>query len=478
MPIHPNDLVSLIDRLPDSAVYVFDRDYRYTLASGEEIHRKGLSGKAITGQTLWEVFSEADACLLEPYYRAAIAGQSVQFEHPLGETWYHHSFFPLTSPEDGQIVGGMKLARNITKHKRADQARQQQLEIIFEQAYELMAILSPAGRLQNANLSLRELLGLQLDACRQQNLWQLPGWKDDPAVAQRLRSAVMMAADGQEVRYEETIKAASGRNLILDLSLKPALSLENEVLALIVEGRDITSLKRAQQLAEKTSQMLTHHNQQLENFAHITSHNLRSPATNIQMLLNLFEQADNPEDRAYALSKLQQSSRRLLETLDVLADNLSIRMDTGIEKSELLFAEVLEHTRDLLTAQILLADADIIADFSLAPLIDYPPSYLESIFLNLLSNALKYRAPGRRPLIRLHSWYERGHVHLRVSDNGLGINLNRHSDKIFGLYKTFHRNPDARGVGLFLTKSQIEALGGQISVKSEPDSGTTFHLVF
>jgi signal transduction histidine kinase len=103
---------------------------------------------------------------------------------------------------------------------------------------------------------------------------------------------------------------------------------------------------------------------------------------------------------------------------------------------------------------------------------------LDSILINLLSNAIKYRYPERRPLIRLHTWLENHRVNLRISDNGLGINLKRHQDKIFGLYKTFHRNSEARGVGLFMIKSQIEALGGAISVKSQPNQGTTFHIIF
>lgn len=367
---------------------------------------------------------------------------------------------------------------DIHSRKRLEQERVLQFDVIFDQAYELMAILSPQGRLQKANRAWLSLLGSTAEDLQDQFFWHLPCWSGQAETTARLRSAVHLAGERQDVRYEETVHSAEGRALQVELSLKPVFGPQQELICLIVEGRDITPLKQAQQLAEKTSHLLLHHNRQLENFAHITSHNLRAPATNIHMLLNYYDSAQNAEERDYALSKLHASSRRLLETLDILSDNLAIRMDPHIPRQQLSFQAVLERTLERLALQIQTSQAEIIADFSLCPSVEYPPSYLDSILLNLLSNALQYRHPDRPPLIRLHTWQEHQRVNLRVSDNGLGINLERHRDKVFGLYKTFHRHPQARGVGLFLIKSQIEALGGRIQLKSQPEQGSTFHIVF
>ena len=103
---------------------------------------------------------------------------------------------------------------------------------------------------------------------------------------------------------------------------------------------------------------------------------------------------------------------------------------------------------------------------------------MESIFLNLLSNALKFYSPERIPEIHFETKLEDGLISLYVSDNGLGINLERHKDKVFGLHKTFHRLPDSKGVGLYMTKSQVEAMGGSVSVESEVDKGSTFKITF
>ena len=103
---------------------------------------------------------------------------------------------------------------------------------------------------------------------------------------------------------------------------------------------------------------------------------------------------------------------------------------------------------------------------------------MESIIQNLLTNALKYRSLKRKPHIVVSTRREGPSTVLRVSDNGLGIDMERFGDKLFGLHKTFHEHKDARGVGLFLIKTQIEALGGSIKAESEVDKGTTFIITF
>ncbi|MEZ0370634.1 MAG: PAS domain-containing protein [Candidatus Sericytochromatia bacterium] len=588
----------IMEHLPDSTVFVFDKDCRYVLAGGD------TEGAAIAGRTLWEVFPEAEAQLLTPYYQSALAGQMGRLEQRQGESCAQHNFAPVPDTS-GSLAAGMHVIhqqqpggaeqalaetelryrlviagssagiwewnvesdrlwfsprffeligfgpseaphtrefwnsrvhpQDLTQAQTAFQAhletrlpyqheyrlklksgdyhwflvtaqahwdengkavrvtgsindiharklledeRELQFAVIFEQAYELMAILSPQGRIQNANRALLNLLGCSLEQIHEQFFWNLPCWKTSPEATTRLRSAIQLAGEHQDIRYEEIVEGPGRRPNVIDLSIKPVFSRRQDLLCLIVEGRDITPLKQAQQLAEKTSQMLLHHNRQLENFAHITSHNLRSPATNIHMLLSYYENAQNADEQAYALNKLHQSSQRLMETLDILSDNLAIRMDPSVPREELQFEAVLARHLEMLSAQIMETGTEVIADFSLCPSLEYPPSYLDSILTNLLSNAIKYRHPDRRPIIRLHSWLENQSVNLRISDNGLGINLERHKDKLFGLYKTFHRNPEARGVGLFLIKSQIEALGGRISVKSQPNQGTTFHIIF
>jgi signal transduction histidine kinase len=110
--------------------------------------------------------------------------------------------------------------------------------------------------------------------------------------------------------------------------------------------------------------------------------------------------------------------------------------------------------------------------------ITYISEYLESILLNLITNAIRYRQKGRKPVIFIQTYQENGSNFLEVSDNGMGIDLDQYGDKMFGMYKTFHRHPEAKGIGLFITKNQVEAMGGNISVTSTVNIGTTFKIKF
>jgi signal transduction histidine kinase len=122
------------------------------------------------------------------------------------------------------------------------------------------------------------------------------------------------------------------------------------------------------------------------------------------------------------------------------------------------------------------ANATIKFDFSLAKKCYCIPAYLDSIFYNLISNAIKYRAPDRDPIITLRSAIELGKMVLTIQDNGSGIDLEKQKNKIFNLYQRFHHNVEGKGMGLFLVKTQIEALHGNIEIESQPNKGTTFRI--
>ena len=99
--------------------------------------------------------------------------------------------------------------------------------------------------------------------------------------------------------------------------------------------------------------------------------------------------------------------------------------------------------------------------------------------MNLLTNSFKYAHPNREPIIKLRSYKTKeGKVQLEYSDNGLGMNMSKVKDRIFGLYQRFHENADSKGIGLYLIHSQIIALGGTIEVASEVNVGTMFTITF
>ncbi|HET9485944.1 MAG TPA: PAS domain S-box protein [Chryseosolibacter sp.] len=229
---------------------------------------------------------------------------------------------------------------------------------------------------------------------------------------------------------------------------------------------------------ESLTIQLQEQNRRLDEFAHIISHNLRAPLKNIQALIDLLNSKSEIADYKLIFDKLKNVSKNLGETMNELMDALKARSQPQVELTEIRFKELLDKVVQSLEGELIVAEASVTFDFNGAPVIYYSKPYLESIFQNLLTNAIKYRAPNRKPKIHLQSSMKDNHVELQVTDNGQGIDMERFGDKLFGLHKTFHEHQEARGVGLFLVKTQIEALGGTISVESEVDKGTTFTIRF
>jgi PAS domain S-box-containing protein len=254
----------------------------------------------------------------------------------------------------------------------------------------------------------------------------------------------------------------------------------------VTEFRNINDRKQAEEKIREQNdrllaiaQSLRRKNEQLEEFTQIVSHNLRSPVGNINSLVELMQASDKPEDATQIISLLKESGKSLLTTLNELNEVLQIKQNKNIEKQNLVVEEVFVKIRKMLISQINEVNAEVTHDFTSAPDIIYPNIYLESIFLNLLSNALKYISPERRPKIHFRTYIsEKKNIILEVQDNGLGINLEKHGHQIFKLRKTFHKHPESRGIGLFMIKNQIEIMGGEINVKSEESKGTTFIVNF
>ncbi len=248
---------------------------------------------------------------------------------------------------------------------------------------------------------------------------------------------------------------------------------------------DITSRKKSEEELinskrnlEAAAFELEEQNRQLDEFAHIISHNLRAPVNNIKALLNFINDGSRIEDYQLIFEKIRNVTYNISETMNELMETIKIKKNSEIERVEIRFKDILDKVIQSLEGELIESGATVTYNFNNAPKIYYSKPYMESILQNLISNAIKYRSNKRIPEIFISTDLIKTGIELRVQDNGLGIDLERFGKKLFGLHKTFHENSEARGVGLFLTKTQIEALGGTITAESEVDKGTTFVIHF
>ena len=261
-------------------------------------------------------------------------------------------------------------------------------------------------------------------------------------------------------------------------SKKNANELSNKLIAVNKELRSRTALISKQKLQlEEFNQHLENKNRQLSSFAHIASHNLRAPVSNLMVLKDFYKENTDLKDKAMLFSKVETVIDRLNETLNELIESLKIQGNKGITNDAVIFDTVFAKTLAILDIQILDSKAVVTANFCEAPTIEYPKLYMESILLNLLSNSIRYRAPDRIAQIHFRTEITNNEIVLIATDNGLGIDLKKYGHKLFGLNNTFHRHPDSKGVGLFMTRTQIEAVGGSVTVESEVDRGATFKII-
>jgi PAS domain S-box-containing protein len=274
------------------------------------------------------------------------------------------------------------------------------------------------------------------------------------------------------------IRTDSGKyRWVLSKGKTSSFNAENKPARVIGTLRDITQTKEKEIQLGNTVNIIGDQNNRLSNFAHIVSHNLRSHASNLKMLLDLFKNADE-EEREEMLEHLEGISDGLSITIGHLKELVEIQTEIKNVKEKLNLRHYLKNILTILHNEITKHGVTIEINIPLDVSVEYNSAYLESILLNFTTNAIKYSSSERKPVISYDFSIEDGKKVLAISDNGLGIDLKKHKNSLFGMYKTFHKNQNSRGIGLFITKNQVEAMGGKIEVTSEVNKGTTFKVYF
>jgi signal transduction histidine kinase len=233
---------------------------------------------------------------------------------------------------------------------------------------------------------------------------------------------------------------------------------------------------RTQEL-QNTNKELLDHNSQLEQFAFIAAHNLRAPLARILGLANIIQISSTTDEKSAALEKLLASTKDLDHVIRDLNTILDIRKHTS-NLTEVDLEQTFRRVLKMLEREVEETRANIVYHFNAAPTVYAVAPYVESMFFNLLSNALKYRNPEVQLIVRITSAVEGSYVLVSFHDNGLGIDLSKYGNQVFSLYKRFHLHVEGKGLGLYLIKTQITSLGGKVQVESQPFKGTTFRLFF
>ncbi|SKB66769.1 PAS domain-containing sensor histidine kinase [Maribacter arcticus] len=381
----------------------------------------------------------------------------------------------------GEVIEMIGTGQDVTEIKMAER----KFRGLLESAPDAMVIVNEKGKIQLINKQSEKLFGYTPEELFEKSVEVLIPEKLYPSHTSHRKNfshtpKAREMGSGKELYGVNKI----GKKIPIQISLSPLHTEEGLLVSAAI--RDITKQKlaeskliEAKENLEHIAQKLSKQNKQLADFTHITSHNLRAPVANLNSLMELYNMSESEPERIDLLDKFETVIQHLTLTLNTLIEALKTKItDTseGLENVDL--NDVLKSTNEILSGVILKSGAIVKGDFSNVSTITYNKVYMESIFLNLVGNAIKYKSEARAPEIFITSEVENGKIILKFKDNGLGIDLERHRHKLFGLNKVFHRHHDAKGVGLFLTKTQIEVMGGFISASSKVDVGTTFTINF
>lgn len=339
---------------------------------------------------------------------------------PWWKTWWARSLFILTLIGVATLTFSMRTRRILTANRELEDAVNQK-----------------TNELQKTNLALR---------------------KSEEQIIEKNKTLVTQS-DELAAQNEELLQSQEEVSAQRDLVEKQNENLELEV------------AKRTNELVE--------YNQQLEQFAFIAAHNLRAPVARILGLGQLLEMLENtPEKKDEIYPKLVNTTRELDGVVKDMNTILDFRKNSDSHLTLVDLGVVISKIRVMLEREITNAHAIITTDFAQIESIRTVKPYLESILYNLISNAIKYRDTERSPTIHVKTEIIENEICLSVADNGLGIDLIAFRDKLFTLYSRFHIHLEGKGLGLYLVKTQITALGGRIEIESEVNKGSTFRVYF
>ncbi len=234
-----------------------------------------------------------------------------------------------------------------------------------------------------------------------------------------------------------------------------------------------------QNLVEQRTRDLKHANEELEEFAYRTSHDLRSPIVSSVTLLSLADESINNGDTEAARSSISHAKKSLSKLEILISDILTLTRIGSANESDvyLTISEVIDDAISKLDHANGFEKLSIERDIRIEEGIMTKPSRLKLILENLISNAAKYHDPEEvKPMLKISCYQLAEELHLEFSDNGLGIR-EEYRHQVFDMFKRFHpRVAEGTGLGLYLMKRSAHMLGGEISYHPL-EKGSLFRLI-
>jgi len=462
-------LTNILESITD-AFFSLDKDLNFTYLNRETERLLGVNRAECLGKNIWDLFpDEVDSAYYHNYVRANETGQTRHFEAFFKPTrsWFEVKAFPSS---EGLSV----YFSDITDRLESDR-QIERLALVARNTDNGVIITDAQGRIDWVNESFTKHTGYSLaEVAGQTPGAVLQGPETDPATVEHIRGRMK-----QRRPFSATLLnyKKSGKKVWFSMDITPVHDESGQLTQFIALLQNITYRKEIEASQAKMTQDLYRQNRDLQQFTYVVSHNLRGPLSNALGLASLLAKT-NKQSKSFdnTLGLLSQSVMQVDTVLQDLNTVLSIRDQQDVQVPELVpLADVCQQAMHDLRDALYQCGGQVHLTVAEGLRISGNRAYLYSIFYNLLSNSIKYRSPHRVLDVVIHCAAEgAGGASISFADNGSGFDNYKAGSEVFQLYKRFHTNQRGRGIGLFLVKTHVEAMGGKIEVTSAVDAGTSF----
>jgi PAS domain S-box-containing protein len=461
-------------------IFSVNSDGNFTFTNNQFNKLLKYSEKELKSKNLFDVISSETHQNCINHFQSVLSGKSNKNVSTIFITKNNKKIYAKGNSTpivlNGKVVGTQSFFNDVTHEKITEEKlgkSDERYKYLIENINDAIIVKNKNGKIIYANSRFLDLLGYKNEDLINLNMKDYIH-KTSLNTVNAYYSDFFNKIDVPEIIEYQGIHENSAIRWLED---KPSLMIENgEIIGVQTIIRDVTEIKNKELELNKVITELTNRNNEMMQFNYIVSHNLRSPIANIIGLSSLLELKDNSEDeKIEILSHIKDSSLKMNDIIKDLSLVLNTKSNLNTKKQKVYLHSVIHSIAETLENQIEQAKCKISTSISTdANEIFSIKSYLESIFFNLISNAIKYRSSKRNLKIRILAKKIENETIIKISDNGIGLDLVTNGAYVFGLYKRFNFDVEGKGLGLHMTKNQVEALGGTIKIESEIDKGTTF----
>lgn len=363
--------------------------------------------------------------------------------------------------------------RDISERKNVEE-KLNLLSLAASETTDTIVIADEKGEAIWANQAYLDLTGLNMEEV----IGHKPGYLSKGPETDLNASLLMRKA----IKNKESIKITilnynkNKEKYWFELNITTVFDSNNNFVNFVGVGRNVTQRIEKEFELKRLLDVTSSQNNKLYNFTHIVSHNIRSHTSNLSMVVDVIENTDDIKEKLSYFDLFKEGTEKLSESIEYLNEIITIQQKTNIEKTKIHLKSEIEKTKMALSLAIKDSQISITNTIPEELNVNVIPAYLDSILLNLFTNAIKYKSPERKATLEIGYEIIDNYTVINFRDNGIGLDLKKNKHKLFGMYKTFHGNEDAKGIGLFITKNQLEAMNGKIEVESEVGYGSNFKI--